>query len=143
MQENSSSIFETWSPDKGNLGGWFYTVWKNKVYDLLYRDPKRKNQIRTQPLLVDENGLNVDVPDGTPDQMSLLSASETGMEIEKAVMTLSPKKRLTFMLRSEEYTFKQIAAITDTNEDTAKSRYHHAVKELQSTLKATYDDYYR
>ena len=141
--QEDPSIFATWSPAKGSLGGWFYTVWTNKVYDLLYRDPQRKNQIQTQPLLVDEDGLNVDVPDATPDQMSGLAASEIGMEIEAAVLKLSPKKRVTFILRCEGYTFKQLAKITKTNVDTAKSRYHHALKELQSTLKTTYDDYYR
>ena len=141
--QEDTSIFETWSPAKGSLGGWFYTVWTNKVYDALYRDKGRKNQIQTQPLVDKKGFLICDVSDGTPDQESGLRDSETAVEIEEAVMKLSPKKRLTFMLRCEGYTFPKIGTMTGTNEDTAKSRYHHALKELQSTLKTTYDDYYR
>ena len=66
-----------------------------------------------------------------------ISGEEIYLKLEKAVARLPEKQRIVFILRYfEEKSFSDIAEITDTSEGALHASYHHAVKKIESFLKA-------
>ena len=66
---------------------------------------------------------------------SKLVAAEVWRKVGARLEQLPPMQRLVVELRLfHDLSFKEIAAIADSNEDAAKASYHHGVKSLRSLL---------
>ena len=64
-----------------------------------------------------------------------LVAAEVWRKVHERLAELPPKQRLVVELRLfHELSFKEVAAVADCSEDSAKMNYHHAVKKLRALL---------
>jgi RNA polymerase sigma-70 factor (ECF subfamily) len=64
-----------------------------------------------------------------------LVAAEVWKKVQAKLEQLPPKQRLVLELRLfHELSFKEVAAIVDSSEDSAKVNFHHAVKRLRALL---------
>ena len=67
---------------------------------------------------------------------SKLVAAEVWRKVAARLDKLPPKQRLVVELRVfHDLSFKEVAAIVDSSEDSAKQNYHHGVKALRDTLR--------
>jgi len=75
------------------------------------------------------------------DPTEIIRANELNESIDKAVISLPPRQRMTFVLRYyEELPFARIAENLGITEGAAKANYHQAIKKLQTTLQPLYKD---
>jgi RNA polymerase sigma-70 factor (ECF subfamily) len=64
-----------------------------------------------------------------------LVAAEVWKKVQAKLEQLPPKQRLVLELRLfHELSFREVAAIVDSSEDSAKVNFHHAVKRLRALL---------
>lgn len=64
-----------------------------------------------------------------------LVAAEVWKKVQAKLEQLPPKQRLVLELRLfHELSFKEVAAIVDSSEDSAKVNFHHAVKRMRALL---------
>ena len=117
--------------DDGRFSAWLFRLAHN-----IFIDHTRKNRNRFFVSADQE-----DVPElPAPDHLSPgdeLSNSELGTEIQQAVSKLSDEQREVFLLRQQELSFKEIAAIQKCSVNTALSRMNYAIKNLRIFLAET------
>jgi len=64
------------------------------------------------------------------------TANEIENKLQKAILTLSTKQRIVFLMRYyDELSFNQISEIIDTKVSTLKTTYHFATKKIEEFLK--------
>lgn len=64
------------------------------------------------------------------------SANEIENKLQKAILTLSTKQRIVFLMRYyDNLSFNQISEILDTTVNTLKTTYHFASKKIEQFLK--------
>jgi RNA polymerase sigma-70 factor (ECF subfamily) len=67
-----------------------------------------------------------------------LDGDEAALKLQKALLTLPEKQRLVFNLKYfDDLTYEQMAEITNTSVGALKASYHHAVKKIETHLKAS------
>ena len=119
---------------------WLYRIVFNLSIDLS-RKRYRRNEYSVGDLFaVDASTQERNLADDgfsnapqTPEQ--LLSGSELGKEIDKAMAELSPEHRAVIMLREiQGLSYEEISEVLDCSKGTVMSRLHHARRRLQRAL---------
>lgn len=122
---------------------WFYTIARNLCIDHFRKMALRNHDSLDQPRAAERNTLgeithNQSV-DGNVERAAL--SHELREQIILAVENLPEDQREVFLLREvANLPFKEIALITDTPENTVKSRMRYALERLQSALQAYEED---
>lgn len=139
-QANADDIFQrTWLKAIDNLhkyenrekfSAWLMRIAYNLTIDL-YRTGKRRAESefdeKYEAVLPAADSFS---PDAGIQNRELAEA------IKKAVQTLSPEIREVFLMRCEEISFKEIAAIQQCSINTCLARMQYALKKLRSELSA-------
>lgn len=141
LQNNSAEVdevfSETWTRvidklpgyrDDGKFSAWLFRVAKNIFIDRLRRfHPERFTAIddENMPELPDDNALS-------PDRE--LGATDTGKAILAALAQLPDEQKEVFLLREQEFSFKEIAEIQQCSLNTVLSRMRYAIKALRTFL---------
>ena len=114
--------------DDGKFSAWLFRVAKNIFIDRLRRfHPERFTAIddENMPELPDDNALS-------PDRE--LGATDTGKAILAALAQLPDEQKEVFLLREQEFSFKEIAEIQQCSLNTVLSRMRYAIKALRTFL---------
>jgi RNA polymerase sigma-70 factor (ECF subfamily) len=117
----------------GRLSSWLLTIATHLALDVC-----KKRELAFEPL-VDASADAVDLD--APDLDFALDRRELARAIEHAMTQLAPTFRATFLLREvHELDYEAIAAATDVDVGTVKSRLFRAKRHLRLLLKGVYDD---
>lgn len=122
---------------------WVYAITRNLCVDHFRKMTLRKHDSLDQVQDSDHSSLSERLANPHPDANVERSAitRELRDQIVGAVDDLPADQREVFLLRElANLPFKEIATITDTPENTVKSRMRYALERLQSTLQAHEDD---
>ena len=135
LQESFIKVWKkakTYDASKAKLFTWLYRIATNEAITFINKK-KRKS---TTSLDDEEGGISTQLaadPYFDGDQVQLL--------LQKALEKLPEKQRLVFNMRYyEEMSYKDMAEVLDTSVGALKASYHHAVKKIESSLKAA-DNY--
>ena len=111
---------------------WLYRLGSNACVDLLRRDGRRRAS--AGPSLDDEE-LNLDVPDPAPSPQDAAERQELREEIERGLSALSPEHREVLLLRQMQgLSYQEIGAALSLEEGTVKSRISRAKRQLRTIL---------
>ena len=111
---------------------WLYRLVSNACVDLLRRDGRRRAS--AGPSLDDEE-LNLDVPDPAPSPQDAAERQELREEIERGLSALSPEHREVLILREiHQLRYDEIADSLSLDVGTVKSRISRARKQLRNFL---------
>lgn len=122
---------------------WVYTITRNLCVDHFRKMALRKHDSLDQSKDLEQSPLRERIPSTDLDANVERSAitRELRDQIVGAVEDLPEEQREVFLLREvANLPFKEIATITDTPENTVKSRMRYALERLQATLQAHEDD---
>lgn len=110
---------------------WLYTIAHNRLVDYW-----RAKGLATVPLENEEGDPVAEARAGPFDEpVRLLEARETLEVLEKALAALPAAQREAFLLHHEgDMTAAEIAAVTGTNEEAAKSRLRYAMDKLRKAI---------
>ena len=112
---------------------WVFTIAHNRMMDHFRASGQHVEYVAFEP---DEDGLAVDPPIADtlhPD--ALLERKRLATRLVAAIEDLPPAQREAFMLQQEgDLTVEEIAKITDTSRETAKSRLRYALAKLRRDL---------
>ncbi len=110
---------------KSSFYTWLYRITVNLCLNY------KKTASRIDPAEVEDDRV-VDAREGALD---LLARDERERAVAEAIATLPPQQRATLTLRVHQgLSHKEIAAILECSEGTAKANYFHAVRGLQARL---------
>jgi len=122
---------------------WLYTIARNLCIDHFRKMSLRNHDSLDQETLPERRTLHDTTPNSSVDanvERAALSR-ELRHPIVDAVENLPEDQREVFLLREvANLPFKEIATITETPENTVKSRMRYALERLQSALEAYEDD---
>ena len=119
---------------KSEFSTWLFRITTNVCFTFKSRD-RRKNNISVSLGDEDENVQNVELIDNSSSPEVLTSGNELGYIIKNAVETLSPKQKMTFVLKHYDgYKIKEIAEIMECNEGTVKKYLFDATRNLRKKL---------
>jgi RNA polymerase sigma-70 factor, ECF subfamily len=113
---------------------WLYRITTNVCFSFKSRD-RRKNNVSISLGDEDENVQNVELIDNSSSPEVLTSGSELGYIIKNALETLSPKQKMTFVLKHYDgYKIQEIAEMMECNEGTVKKYLFDATRNLRKKL---------
>ncbi len=116
---------------RGKVSSWMYRICTNLVYSYWRR--RQRSPIRAFEPRGREPQITVPATD-RPDGRHLRGAFSG--ELRSALEHLTPNHRTVFLLKVERgLTYQEIAGILRCPEGTAKSRFHHAVRQLRAELR--------
>ncbi|MDY5613381.1 sigma-70 family RNA polymerase sigma factor [Dysosmobacter sp.] len=111
---------------------WLYRLASNACVDLLRREGR--HQAAAGPSLDDEE-LNLDVPDQAPGPHEAAERRELKEQIEAGLQALSPDHRQVLVLRElHQLSYDEIAETLDLDLGTVKSRINRGRKQLRNFL---------
>ena len=111
---------------------WLYRLASNACVDLLRRESRRR--AAAGPSLDDEE-LNLEVPDEMPSPQDEAERRELREEIERGLAALSPEHREVLVLRElHQLSYDEIAETLDLDVGTVKSRISRGRKQLRNFL---------
>ena len=114
---------------------WLYRLASNACVDLLRREGRHR--AAAGPSLNDE-ALNVDIPDGAASPQEVAERSELRQQIEDGLSALSPEHRQVLILREmHQLTYDEIADTLSLDVGTVKSRISRGRKQLRNFLLKT------
>ena len=114
---------------------WLYRLASNACVDLLRREGRHR--AAAGPSLNDE-ALNVDIPDGSASPQEAAERSELRQQIEDGLSALSPEHRQVLILREmHQLTYDEIADTLSLDVGTVKSRISRGRKQLRNFLLKT------
>ena len=114
--------------EDAQLYTWIYRIATNECLSFL-----RKKRRRSMFSLSDVEGELA----GKLEQAAHVDAEAVELKLQKALLRLPDKQRLAFNLRYfEEMSYEDMSKVTDTSVGALKANYHHAVKKVESILKA-------
>src|SRR5207237_1142444 len=106
---------------------WLYRITVNLSLNHL------RDHAREKPRPIDENALTVEGPDAGP---ATADALRRARRLRESIEQLPPKQRLVMELRVfEELPFREVAAVAECSEDSAKANFHHALKRLRELMR--------
>ena len=124
---------------------WLYTIARNLCVDHLRKASLRKHPSLDQPQGRDPEGQSLGelVPDPRQNTERGALSSQVASSILRAVDELSDEQREVFLLREvANLPFREIAEVTDSSENTVKSRMRYALEHLQTKL-SDFEEYAR
>lgn len=111
---------------------WLYRLASNACVDLRRREGR--HQSAAGPSLDDE-ALNLDVPDRAPSPQEAAERKELKEQIEAGLQTLSPDHRQVLVLRElHQLSYDEIAGVLGLDLGTVKSRINRVRKQLRNFL---------
>lgn len=112
-----------------NLGGYLYTVLRNKIFDLLSRQQVSNKHIVSLQHYLDSGNVFAD---------HLIREKQLAVIIAKEIAALPPRMREVFELsRKENLTHKQIAERMAISEETVKDQVKKALRKLKPRIGLT------
>ncbi|MFZ1729248.1 MAG: sigma-70 family RNA polymerase sigma factor [Bacteroidota bacterium] len=130
-QEVFIKAFEKVSEFRGDaqIFTWLYRIAVNLSLNHL-----RKTKLKTFFRLDDDHR---ELPDASPTPSGIVERDELRNLVQQAVEKLPHKQKAVFVLRYfEELSYEEISAILKTSIGGLKANYHHAVKKIESHVKA-------
>lgn len=112
--------------DDQNFLAWVVRISRNLSIDYFRKEGRKKTSSMEG---VDAVGSALDLPSAG------LQSGELGVAIAHAVEALPLDQKEVFVLRQENVSFKEIAAIQNTTLNTTLGRMHYAVNKLRTVLK--------
>ena len=120
---------------ESSFATWLYRLASNACVDLLRREGRHR--AAAGPSLNDE-ALNVDIPDGAASPQEVAERSELRQQIEDGLSALSPEHRQVLILREmHQLTYDEIADTLSLDVGTVKSRISRGRKQLRNFLLKT------
>ena len=120
---------------ESSFATWLYRLASNACVDLLRREGRHR--AAAGPSLNDE-ALNVDIPDGAASPQEVAERSELRQQIEDGLSALSPEHRQVLVLREmHQLTYDEIADTLSLDVGTVKSRISRGRKQLRNFLLKT------
>lgn len=118
----------------GNAAGWILTIVRNTAFNVLQKAKRSSNLISFEEAAHGHASLHEpSFQDMNPEET--LSALATGAQIMSAIERLPVEYREVFFLREiEDYSYKEIAEITQVPEGTVMSRLSRARSQMQKML---------
>lgn len=117
---------------ESSFSTWLYRLASNACVDLLRREGRHRSA--AGPSLDDEE-LNLDVPDHTGSPQELAERSELRAQVEAGLAALPPDYRQVLILRElHQRTYDEIADILSLDLGTVKSRISRGRKQLRKFL---------
>ena len=111
---------------------WLYRLASNACVDLLRRESRHRT---AAGLSLDDEELNLDVPDAMPSPQDEAERRELREEIERGLAALSPEHREVLVLREiHQLSYDEIAETLDLDVGTVKSRISRGRKQLRKFL---------
>ena len=111
---------------------WLYRLASNACVDLLRRESRRRAAAGTS---LDDEELNLEVPDEMPSPQDEAERRELREEIERGLAALSPEHREVLVLREiHQLRYDEIAETLDLDVGTVKSRISRGRKQLRNFL---------
>jgi len=105
---------------------WFFRVAHNRAMDFFRKNPERGNLEKLQE----------EFPQSAPSPEYLALKAESARDLDQMLHLLSEEHRSVLLLKfKEDLTYEEIAEVIDCPVGTAKSRMHHAIKNLQDLMK--------
>lgn len=120
----------TYDPERP-LDPWVFTVASNKVRDF-WRSRRHKLERREVALAEDERAEPEDEPSASPSRP--MERRELDELLGRAVAELPPSMKSALLLRSEGFTFEEIASMLERKEDAVRKRYSRAIEALRRAL---------
>lgn len=114
--------------DDGRFSAWLFRIARN-----LFNDRCRRLKRRAEVALNDEAPPPVAAP-VWDDPREFLANCELGEEIADALQKLPDDQREVFLLRYEDFSFKEIAAMQNCSINTVLSRMQYALRALRKRL---------
>ena len=111
---------------------WLYRLASNACVDLLRRESRHRT---AAGLSLDDEEMNLDVPDETPSPQDEAERRELREEIERGLASLTPEHRQVLVLREiHQLSYDEIAETLDLDVGTVKSRISRGRKQLRKFL---------
>ncbi|MBB6637708.1 RNA polymerase sigma factor [Cohnella thailandensis] len=109
---------------EGKLKGWIRTVVKNRVYTYLRRNKKLRNEIADDSVSIMDELVFVSGAESIEAEVETKMMSEA---IGRCLQDLKPEYRALIELRwKQELSYKEMADVLDTSEQTIKHKLHRA-----------------
>ena len=111
---------------------WLYRLASNACVDLLRRESRHRTAAGHS---LDDEELNLEVPDAMPSPQDEAERRELREEIERGLAALSPEHREVLVLRElHQLSYDEIAETLDLDVGTVKSRISRGRKQLRKFL---------
>ena len=111
---------------EGKFSAWLFRVARNVFIDTMRKNKKTFRHT--------ESGELPEVPDWTKGPARELEESETVQVIREALAELPEEQREVFLLRQQEFSFKEISEIQSCSINTVLGRMHYAVRNLKKLI---------
>lgn len=120
---------------------WLYAIAANLARSELKRYRRRNGVSIQTEFRQSEDSDAWDVPDETYRPDERVDRTRVAMEVQTALMRVSPSYREMVVLRDiQQLTYEEIAGITNTEMGTVKSRINRGRAQLQELLKSLYEE---
>lgn len=117
---------------KASFRNYLYQIARNLCIDLLRKRPR---EVRHTGSDACQAGVFESIPDGNPGPEGHVSAEQLRTAIHRALLSLPPDQRETFLLKEvKDMKLQDVAAVTGTNLNTVKSRLRYALIRLREHL---------
>ena len=120
---------------------WLYTIASNLAKSELKRYRRRYGMSLADAFSKSDDDQSWDVPDDSfmPDER--VDRTRIAQEVQKALMKVSPTYREMVILRDvQQMSYEEIAAVTETEMGTVKSRINRGRSQLQTELRGLYNE---
>ena len=114
--------------DDGKFSAWLFKVARNIFYDKCRRK-KTMPEIELDEAILDET-----MTSKYPEPDRSMNADELGKYIAQGINELPTEQKEVFLLRQQDFSFKEISEMQNCSVNTALSRMQYALKSLKSFL---------
>ena len=114
--------------DDGKFSAWLFRVARNHFYDRCRRK-KTLCEVEFDEVILDET-----ITSTCPEPDRSISAEELGRYIQQGLDGLPDEQKEVFLLRQQDFSFKEISEMQNCSINTALSRMQYALKTLRNFL---------
>ena len=114
--------------DDGKFSAWLFKVARNIFYDKCRRK-KTMSEVELDEAILDET-----MTSKYPEPDRSMNADELGKYIAQGINELPTEQKEVFLLRQQDFSFKEISEMQNCSVNTALSRMQYALKSLKSFL---------